>query len=491
MISGKVLVVEDDAALQRALQAQIAQMGVQVAVAGDVPRALEILRSEMQDLVITDLNLPGASGIELLKTVRMGYPETAVIVMTAYGTVETAVQAMKSGAYDYLMKPLHPFELRALISRVLERSRLLEELRMLRSTINTKFGFESILGHSQALLRVLDAASHVAPTDATVLINGETGTGKELLAKAIHINSGRKDRPFVVINCGAIPRELLESELFGHVRGAFTGALTHKKGKIEMADGGTVLLDEIGEMPLDLQVRVLRLVQEHEIEKIGAAQQIKVDVRILAATHQDLPDLVKQGKFREDLYYRIAVVPLTVPPLRERKDDVPELVQQFFQRSKHRHRRPELKLPSSLLPYFLNYDWPGNVRELENAIARITVLSRGDEVTLVDLPDYLRPAPAPMGKERFILPEQGLSLEGLERSVIVAALRKFNGNQSNAARYLSITRKVLINRMAKYGIGKAELQASGGAPNVLEFNIGGNAGLNPDLPGRAAHKQAG
>jgi len=318
--------------------------------------------------------------------------------------VETAVQAMKCGAYDYLTKPLHIYELKALIGRVLERSRLIDEVRTLRTTIDSKYGFGSILGHAPGLLRVLESAAHVAPADATVLILGETGTGKELLAKAIHFNSARRDRPFVVINCGAIPRELLESELFGHVRGAFTGAFTHKKGKVEMADGGTVFLDEIGEMPPALQVRLLRLVQEREIEKVGAANQIKVDVRIVAATHRNLEELVKQGQFREDLYYRLAVVPLTLPPLRERKDDIPELVQHFFEAGRRRHGRDNLKLPPSLLPHFQHYDWPGNVRELENAVARIVVLCRADQVTLTDLPSFLHSVPHRLEPEKMVLP---------------------------------------------------------------------------------------
>jgi DNA-binding NtrC family response regulator len=453
-----VLVVEDDVPLQRVIQAQIAQLGARVSVASDVPQALDILKRDFHDLVITDLNLPGLSGLELLKTVRAEYPDTTVILMTAFGTIATAVEAMKNGAYDYLTKPLHPYELRALINRVLERSRLIEEVRTLRSTIDSKFGFESILGHSKALLRVLETAAHVAATDATVLILGETGTGKELLAKAIHFNSARRDHAFVVINCGAIPRELLESELFGHVRGAFTGALSDKKGKVEMADGGTVFLDEIGEMPLELQVHLLRLVQEHEIEKVGSAQQIKVDVRIIAATNRDLEESIRQGRFREDLYYRLAVVPLTLPPLHDRKEDIPELAQHFFERSRQLHGKEHLKVPSTLFPYFQNHDWRGNVRELENTIARIVVLCRGDEVMLSDLPAFLRTSPGGLDPESLNLPEEGLSLEALERSVILAALRRFHGNQSNAARHLSITRKVLMNRIAKYRIKKSEIE---------------------------------
>ena len=486
----RILIVEDDLTLQRVIQAQIAQMGAEVSVAGEVPQALEILRRDLHDLVITDLNLPGLSGLELLKTVRAEYPDTTVILMTAFGTVETAVEAMKNGAYDYLTKPLHPYKLKVLVSRVLERSRLVEEVRSLRETIDNKFGFESTFGHSKALLRVLESAAYVAGTDVTVLILGETGTGKELLAKAIHVNSARRDRPFVVINCGAIPGELLESELFGHVRGAFTGAVTHKKGKVEMADGGTVFLDEIGEMPLDLQVRLLRLVQEHEIEKVGSPHQFKVDVRIIAATNRNLEELVKEGDFREDLYYRLAVVPLTLPPLRERMEDIPELVEHFFERAKERNAKSHLILPSTLLPYFQNYDWPGNVRELENTMSRIVVLCRGDKVLSSDLPPFLRGASAVLEPERLKLPEEGLSLEALERSLILAALRRFNGNQTNAARHLSISRKVLMNRITKYRIQKSEVKEPTSDLNAQRLPVAGDEGSHSSLPHKGVRKQA-
>ena len=457
MTTANILIVEDDLSLQRVLTGLIEQMGLRVSIAGDVPRALEILASSTHELVMADLNLPGQSGLDLLKTVRVEHPETTVVIMTAFGTVQTAVQAMKIGAYDYITKPLHPFELRALINRALERVRLVEEVRNLRDAVHTQYGFETIVGHSRVLLRVLQEAVHVARTDATVLILGETGTGKELLAKAIHFNSGRRRRPFAVINCGAIPRELLESELFGHVRGAFTGALTHKKGKVEMADGGTVFLDEIGEMPLEMQVRLLRLVQEQEIEKVGAMQPMKVDVRIVAATNRKLEQMIAEGKFREDLYYRLSVVPLTLPPLRDRREDIPALVEKFLQTSKLRYGKDNLKLPSSLIPHFQEYDWPGNVRELENVIARIVVLSSGQEITTAELPVRLRPSLPPATKT-MDLPEEGLSLRELERRVIVAALRKFDGNRSGTARYLSISRKVLTTLMAKFQICDGDVE---------------------------------
>src|SRR3954447_3045013 len=368
MGNARILVVEDDESLRRVTEAQLERAGYDSSAAVDVAQALEILHRQPQDLVISDLHLPDLSRIELLKKVRAEITETAVVIVTAYGTIETAVDAIKLGAYDYLTKPVHPDELRALVTRVLERHRLIEEVRTLRTTIDRKFGFENIIGSSNELLQVLDAAASVAHTDANVLILGETGTGKELLAKAIHLNSPRRDRPFVIISCGSIPRELLESELFGHIKGSFTGAFSHKKGKVEIADGGTVFLDEIGEMPLDLQVRVLRLVQEHEIEKVGATNTQKIDVRILAATHRDLESRVGEGLFREDLYYRLSVIPITLPPLRERREDIPTLVAEFFERSKRKHSKPDLYLPPHLMSNFVNYRWPGNVRELENLI---------------------------------------------------------------------------------------------------------------------------
>src|SRR5277367_6636410 len=339
---GRVLVVEDDESLRRVTHAQLIKIGCETDAATDVPQALEILHKQPHDLVISDLNLPGMSGLDLLKQVHAEYPDTTVVLMTAYGTVKTAVDAMKFGAYDYLTKPVHPYELRALVERIFERRNLVAEVQTLRASLDQKFGFESIIGRSNVLMRVLEAAGRVAQTDATVLVRGETGTGKELLAKAIHFNSRRSKRPFVVINCGAIPRELLESELFGHVRGAFTGALTHKRGKVEMADGGTVFLDEIGEMPLELQVRILRLIQEREIEKVGATTPTKVDVRIIAATHRDLAAMIKDNAFREDLYYRLLVVPINLPPLRGRDGDIAELALHFFLKSRVKHGRPDL-----------------------------------------------------------------------------------------------------------------------------------------------------
>jgi two-component system NtrC family response regulator len=439
------------------MQMQLSREGYETSSAIDVPEALSILERRPQNLIIANLNLPGSSGIDLLKRVRLDFPDTAVIIATAFGSIEIAVEAMKAGAYDFIIKPIHPPELKILVSRALEHSQLHEQVQVLRSCFDRKYGFEQIIGSSESLLRALDIAARAAATDATVLIRGETGTGKEMVAKAIHLRSERRDKPFVIVNCAAIPKELLESELFGHLRGSFTGALTHKKGKIEVAEGGSVLLDEIGDMPLELQVRILRLIQEREIEKVGAPGPTNVDVRIIAATHRDLGEMVKLGSFRQDLFYRLMVIPIDLPPLRGRFGDIPELMHYFFQKYKVKHNRGDLKIPQSLAPYFVNYDWPGNVRELENAVARMIILSNGDRLTLEDLPEFLkpevRPAPVTAINEKTGLAE-------LERQLILQALDMFDGNRTRAAMHLKMSRRTYSYRLQKYGIGNTNNKAS-------------------------------
>jgi DNA-binding NtrC family response regulator len=447
----RILVVDDEESLRRVTQLKLTQMGYEAGTAASGAEALEVLARQPHDLVLTDMKMPGMTGIELLGRVRELYPEMIVIVATAFGTVETAVEAMRLGAYDYVIKPLQMDALRLVLGRALEHHKLRKEVAALRAVIDRKYGFESILGRSENLLFTLDLASRAAQSDSTVLVRGETGTGKELLARAIHANSRRREGPFVVINCGAVPRELLESELFGHRKGSFTGAVTDKAGKVEMAEGWTLFLDEIGEMPGELQVKLLRLIQEKEVETIGAGAPRKVDVRIVAATHRNLQAMVEDGTFREDLYYRLAVIPLTMPPLRERADDIPELAARFFDKFRKQMERGDLELPEGLLRYFTSYRWPGNVRELENVMERMVVLARGPRLTVDDLPEALRREAPALDSIQLEVPAAGISLEAVERELVHRALEQAGGNQTRAAELLDISRKQLIYRMEKFG----------------------------------------
>ena len=459
MSRSRILVVDDDDSLRRVMQMQLEEAGYGVIAASSAEEAITLADEQSPALVITDLKMPGSSGMDVLSGIRSEHPETTVVMVTAFGTVQTAVEAMRLGAYDYITKPIDFQQLVLTVNRALEHQQLVEQVRILRTALDDKYGFESIIGHSQALVRVLEVASRVAQRDSTVLIRGETGTGKELLARAIHQNSRRKNQPFVTINSGAIPKELLESELFGYTRGSFTGAVSPKRGKAEMADGGTLFLDEIGEMPLELQVKLLRLIQNGEIEKVGATGTTRVDVRIIAATHRNLQALIEDGTFREDLYYRLAVVPLELPPLRERVEDIPELVQHLFQKARQKNDLPNLRLPAALIPYFSGYRWPGNVRELENAVERLVVLSVGEEIGFNDLPDVLRHQRSGLDAIQFELPEHGISLEGVEKELILRALEKFEWNQTQAAEYLDISRRTLIYRMEKFGLRPATDEA--------------------------------
>ena len=459
----KILAIDDDPSGLELVLAALQQEGVEVVGATDPEEGLRIYHRDRPELVLVDMMMPNMNGMEVLKQIVR--PETAnhrkelptlVIMLTAFGTVETAVEAMRAGAYDYLTKPVSVAELRLVVERALENLRLRAEVWRLRRTLDARYGFEAILGRSKRLLSVLDMAGRAAQTASTVLINGETGTGKELVARAIHFNSPRKTQPFFTINCGAIPKDLLESELFGHVKGSFTGAVTHKTGKVEAANGGTLFLDEIGDMPLELQVKVLRLVQQGEIEKVGSTSPMKVDVRIIAATHRNLQAMIEDQTFREDLYYRLAVIPLQLPALRERPEDIPELVRLFFDRACEKHHRPGIKLPEELMSHFTEYRWPGNVRELENVVERLVVLADGDLVRFSDLPDFLRGEPGRKNTLNLNLPPEGISLEGIEKELILMALRKCDWNQSRAAQYLDLSRKTLIYRMEKFGLHREE-----------------------------------
>jgi two-component system, NtrC family, response regulator AtoC len=455
MKQGRVLVVDDDSSLRRVMKMQLEEAGYQVSLAQDGDDAWSVLRKVEPQLVITDLQMP-TTGLELLRRMTKEGLQTTVIVITAFGTIESAVEAMKMGAYDYVTKPIDFDALVLIVHRAMERQNLIEEVRTLRSALDQRYGFEGIVGNAKVLLRVLDQAARVAQRDATVLIQGETGTGKELIARAIHHNSPRHHRPFVAINCGAIPKDLVESELFGYARGAFTGALNSKAGRIELADGGTLFLDEIGELPLEAQVKLLRVLQEGELAKLGESAPVKVDVRIIAATHRDLSAMVEDATFREDLYYRLAVVPLKVPPLRERREDIPGLIEALQQRIRERHRLPEMRLSPTVHQRLISYTWPGNVRQLENILERLMLLASSNVITAEDLPEELISPSASSAVLWPTLPEEGLSLEGIERELISRALEKFKGNQTQAARYLDISRRTLIYRMEKHGLGAAD-----------------------------------
>ncbi len=460
MKPSRILVVDDDSSLRRVMKMQLEEVGYQVSLAHDGDEAWTVLKQVEPQLVITDLRMP-TTGLELLRRISKEGLQTTVIVITAFGTIESAVEAMKMGAYDYVTKPIDFDALVLVVHRAMERQNLIEEVRTLRSALDRHYGFEGIVGNSKALLRVLDQAARVAQRDATVLILGETGTGKELVARAIHHNSRRSSRPFMPINCGAIPADLVESELFGYARGAFTGALTSKSGRIESADGGTLFLDEVGELPLNTQVKLLRVLQEGEIAKLGESTPVKVDVRVIAATHRDLSAMVEDGGFREDLYYRLAVVPLKVPPLRERREDIPGLIEALLQRIRKRHSLPEIRLSPNVQQRLISYSWPGNVRQLENILERLLVLSSGDLITIDDLPEELISPSATSAALWPNLPEEGLSLEEIERELISRALDKFKGNQTQAARYLDISRRTLIYRMEKHGLAAGDAETSG------------------------------
>lgn len=457
-----ILVVDDDSSVRRVLQMQLAEAGYDVAQAASGGEALRLLAESHPQLVVTDLKMPDMDGIELLRRMHEEEVPATVILITAFGSIETAVQAMRLGAYDYITKPIDYEALLAAVHRALERQNLIDEVRILRSALDRRYGFEDIIGHSKPLLRVLEMAGRVAQHDSTVLIHGETGTGKELLARAIHANSRRRNRAFVTINCGAIPKDLIEAELFGSMRGAFTGAVANRPGKVEMADRGTLFLDEIGELPLEAQVKLLRLIQQGEIERLGASSTRTIDVRIVAATHRNLAAMVEDGSFREDLFYRLAVVPLELPPLRERKGDIPEITEHLFLQAKEKHGMQNLRIAPAVLARFSSYRWPGNIRELENIVERMIVLSNGQLLSEEDLPAelYSKTEASVRPGLQLEIPDEGINLDAIERELLLRALEKAGGNQTQAARYLDISRKTFIYRMEKHG-----LRAEGGEPS--------------------------
>lgn len=448
-----VLVVDDDMAHRTMLKTLLRGWGYQISEADDGETAVEAVRQQPYDLVLMDIRMIRMSGLEALSKIKAFNPAIPVIIMTAYGAVETAVEAVKSGAYDYLQKPIDFDELRLKMERAMEHRTLKEENRRLKESLGTRFDRQNLIGHSPIMVRLLDTVAQVAPSEATVLITGESGTGKEMIAGAIHFNSLRKEGPFIKINCAAITETLLESELFGHEKGSFTGADRRKEGKFRQADGGTLFLDEITETSLAMQVKLLRVLQERELTRVGGSEVIKVDVRVIAATNRDILQETAKGRFREDLYYRLNVVTLHVPPLRERQEDIPMLAQHFLNHFAEKNRKIIKGFTPQAMDRMIKYNWPGNVRELMNAVERGVVMSRSDYLDEAGLA-LLFPAcePSPQDAASKTAHAEGLPLEEVERNTILATLDLVRGNKSEAARRLGITRRTLHLKLKKYGL---------------------------------------
>jgi DNA-binding NtrC family response regulator len=449
-LKSRILVVEDEDKLRRVLELQLKSAGYEVECAGSAEDALRVV--DRADLVLTDLRLPGMDGLELLSSIRRQNTRTHIIVMTAFGTVETAVEAMRSGAFDFLMKPFSLDHLTTVVRKALDVRALEDENRRLKAELGHRYEFDNIIGRSGSMREIFETIDRVAPTRATVLLAGETGVGKDLIARAIHFHSPRRDRPFVKINCSALPENLMESELFGYEKGAFTGANTAKPGKFEQGDTGTVFLDEIGDVPASVQVKLLRILQEREFERLGSNKTRHIDVRIIAATNADLRAALEQGTFREDLYYRLNVVPVDIPPLRERKEDIPFLAEHFVRRLAPANDSRVDSISDEAIQKLMGYHWPGNVRELENVIERSLVLCVGTRLEACDIRLDTSPrAPRQQTNGPMFLPE-GMTLDEYEQTIIREALRRADGNKSQAARLLGLTRNALRYRLTQMGI---------------------------------------
>ncbi|MGH9688016.1 MAG: sigma-54-dependent transcriptional regulator [Candidatus Acidiferrales bacterium] len=451
-----ILVVEDEPKLRRLLELQLADEGYRARAAESAEIGLQLASKEPFDLVLSDFKLPGMSGVEFLQALKRVNADLPVIIMTAYGTVEAAVEAMKAGASDYVLKPFSLAELVLVIRKELSTRELRDENRALREALGKRYEYKNVIAHSGKMQAVLALVERVAATNATVLLGGESGVGKDLIARAIHEHSQRAHGPFVKINSTAIPENLLESELFGYEKGAFSGAATSKPGKFELADRGTLFLDEIGDVPPTTQVKLLRVLQDREFERLGGTRTLKVDVRLIAATNRDLRAAIEEGAFREDLYYRLNVVAIDIPPLREHKEDIPELASFFLDKFARESNQPVRKLKPEALRKLIDYHWPGNIRELENIIARAATLASGDVLEAADIHlDSESPSRRAAANSAAALPP-GMTLEKWEEEMIREALRQANGNKSQAARALGLSRNALRYRLSNMGVADPE-----------------------------------
>jgi two-component system response regulator AtoC len=453
----QILVVDDEEDLRQAIVELLTVDGFEVHGVATAEQALELLSQTAFDVLIADNNLPGKSGIDLLEDTLSRYPEIVGIVITGFGTIETVVQAIKKGAYDYLSKPFKLVELSIMVRKGLKERTLRFENQYLRSQLKSKYAFDNIIGTGRSMARIFELIASVAGLNSTVLIQGETGTGKELIAKAIHFNSPRKDQKMVSINCGAIPENLLESELFGHVKGAFTGAVQNRVGRFEQGNNGTIFLDEVGNMPVSLQVKLLRVLQEREFERVGGNNCIKVDVRIIAATSSNLEKMVSEGTFREDLYYRLNVIPILMPALRDRREDIPLLIQRFITQFCETHKLEMKTMSPQVMKAMMGYEWPGNVRQLENIVERMVALTGARSAIMPsDLPPEIQSSDGFGNGTVLEIPEEGINFTNLvvdmERELILQGLRKANGNKKLAAKLLNLKRTTLIEKIKRIGL---------------------------------------
>lgn len=445
----RILVVDDDILMKEFLNETLTRKKYSVDLASSGEEALQMMRGREYDVILSDIRMQQIGGIEVLKSTKSILPDAKVILMTAYATVENAVEAMKLGAFDYIMKPFSADAIELLIERALEHKRLLFENKLLKSQVAGQYRFENIIGKCPQMQKTFEMVDVVADSKATVLITGESGTGKELIAKAIHYNSPRKDNPFIKINCAALPENLVESELFGHEKGAFTGAIRQTRGRFELADGGTLLLDEISEISFGLQAKLLRVLQEREFERVGSGEPIQVDVRIVSTSNQNIPELIKKGKFRGDLFYRLNVIPIHLPPLRERKEDIPLLAEHFLRLYNKENKRSVENISEEAYQLFLNYDWPGNVRELENYIERALILAKGKTLTVAEFPRELALRETKAHGENI---EVGCSIHEAEKKLILKTLDFQGGNRTKAADVLGISTRTLRNKLQEYGL---------------------------------------